>query len=227
VLADHAIAGGANWVTGANAVDHHVTGANVGRDFEVDEYTDLVQIVEGDPCPNCGAPVRIERSIVVGHIFELGTKYSAPLKATFIEEDGTERLFQMGCYGIGISRIMAAVVEQGHDEQGIVWPKAVAPFQVAVILATKDDARAVEEAERIYAELLERGVDVLLDDRDERAGVKFADADLIGYPVQVVVGKRGVEGGTVDLKLRTTGERSQAPLDGAARATLDLLAAAP
>jgi len=227
VLADHAIAGGANWVTGANAVDHHVTGANVGRDFEVDEYTDLVQIVEGDPCPNCGAPVRIERSIVVGHIFELGTKYSAPLKATFIEEDGTERLFQMGCYGIGISRIMAAVVEQGHDEQGIVWPKAVAPFQVAVILATKDDARAVEEAERIYAELLERGVDVLLDDRDERAGVKFADADLIGYPVQVVVGKRGVGGGTVDLKLRTTGERSQAPLDGAARATLDLLAAAP
>jgi len=227
VLADHAVAGGANWVTGANAHDRHVTGANVGRDFSVGGYTDLVQIVEGDPCPECGEPLRIERSIVVGHIFELGTKYSAPLAATFVEEDGTDVLYQMGCYGVGLSRIMAAAVEQRHDEQGIVWSKTIAPFEVVVVLANADDDRAVVEAERIYAELRERGVDVLLDDRDERAGVKFADADLIGYPVQVVVGKRGVEAGTVDLKLRSTGERSQAPLAVAATAALDLLATAP
>jgi prolyl-tRNA synthetase len=227
ILADHAIAGGANWVTGANAADRHVTGANVGRDFSVSEYADLVQVVEGDPCPVCSRPLRIERSIVVGHIFELGTKYSAPLEATFVEEDGSDRLYQMGCYGIGISRILAAAVEQRHDDQGIVWAKALAPFEVVVVLANADDERAVAEAERIYAELRERGVDVLLDDREDRAGVKFADADLIGYPVQVVVGKRGIEAGTVDLKLRSTGERSQAPLADATRAVLDLLAVAP
>ena len=227
ILADHSVRGGKDWVTGANKADHHVTGANAGRDFRVDEHTDLIQIREGDPCPVCGRPVRIERSIVVGHIFQLGTKYSEPLAATYVEEDGSSRLYQMGCYGIGISRIVAAAVEQRHDDLGIVWPKAIAPFQVAVILANQDDERVTAEAERIYVELLARGVETALDDRDERAGVKFADADLIGYPVQVVVGKRGVEGGSVDLKLRATGDRSQVPLADAAAAAVDLLATAP
>lgn len=227
VIADHSIAGGKNWVTGANEAEHHVTGANAGRDFRVDEVADMVQIREGDPCPVCGEPLVIERSIVVGHIFQLGTKYSEPLQATFIDQDGSPQPFRMGCYGIGISRIVAAVVEQRHDEHGIVWPKALAPYEVCVVIATRDHEGAVAEAERIYRELAERGVEVVIDDREESAGVKFADADLVGYPVQVVVGKRGVEAGTVDLKLRATGERSQGPLAEATQSVLDLLGSAP
>jgi prolyl-tRNA synthetase len=227
VIADHSIAGGKNWVTGANEPDHHVTGVNQGRDFRVDEVADMVQIREGDPCPICGQPLHIERSIVVGHIYQLGTKYSEPLQTTFIDQDGSPRLFRMGSYGIGISRIVAAVVEQRHDEHGIVWPKALAPFEVCVVIATRDHEGAVAEAERIYRELAERGVEVAIDDREESAGVKFADADLVGYPVQVVVGKRGVEGDTIDLKLRASGQRSQAPLAGATQAVVDLLVSAP
>jgi prolyl-tRNA synthetase len=227
VIADQSIAGGKNWVTGANEVEHHVTGANEGRDFRVDEVADMVQIREGDPCPVCGRPLRIERSIVVGHIYQLGTRYSEPLGSTFIDQDGSPRPFWMGSHGIGISRIVAAVVEQRHDEHGIVWPRALAPYEVCVVIATRDHEGAVAEAERIYRELVERGVEVVIDDREESAGVKFADADLVGYPVQVVVGKRGVEGGTVDLKLRATGERSQAPLAGAVQSVVDLLDSAP
>ena len=227
ILADHSVAGGKDWVTGANKVDHHVTGANAGRDFRFDGYADLVEIRTGDPCPICGAPLRIERSIVVGHIYQLGTKYSEPLQATFVDEDGGAKPFLMGCYGIGISRIVAAVVEQHHDDGGIVWPKSVAPYHVAVIIANRDDERAVAEAERIYGELAERGVEVVLDDREESAGVKFADADLVGYPVQLVVGTRGMKAGTVDLKLRATGARSKAPSAEALQAAVDLLAAAP
>jgi prolyl-tRNA synthetase len=224
VLADHSVRGGRNWVTGANELERHVTGANVDRDFRVDEYADLVQIREGDPCPNCGRPLRIERSIVVGHVYELGTTYSEPLSCAFVDEDGSARPYQMGCYGIGISRILAAVVEQRHDDDGIVWPRALAPFEVIVILATVDDERARTEAERIYRELSAAGVEVGLDDRQERAGVKFADADLIGSPVQVVLGRRGVEQGNADLKVRATGERSSAALADAAPAAIELLA---
>jgi prolyl-tRNA synthetase len=224
VLADHSVRGGRNWVTGANELERHVTGANVDRDFRVDEYADLVQIREGDPCPNCGRPLRIERSIVVGHVYELGTTYSEPLSCAFVDEDGSARPYQMGCYGIGISRILAAVVEQRHDDDGIVWPRALAPFEVIVILATVDDERARTEAERIYRELSAAGVEVGLDDRQERAGVKFADADLIGSPVQVVLGRRGVDQGNADLKVRATGERSSAALADAAPAAIELLA---
>ncbi len=227
VLADHTTRGGRDWITGANEVDRHVRGANAPRDFRVDRYEDLVQIRHGDRCPLDGGELRVGRSIVVGHIYQLHTKYSGPLKATFIDEDGAAKPYMMGSYGIGIGRIMAAAVEQFHDDVGIAWPKVMAPFEVEVVLATRDHEGSVDEAERIYRELRDLGVDVLLDDRDAAAGVKFADADLIGCPVQVVVGKRGVEGGTVDLKLRATRERSQAPLADAARAAVDLLALAP
>jgi prolyl-tRNA synthetase len=227
VLADETVRGGANWITGANAADVHVTGANTPRDFRVDEYLDLSQIREGDPCPNDGAPLRIGRSIVVGHIYELGTRYSEPLQARFVDEDGTEQHYRMGCYGLGIERTMAAAVEQFHDDAGIRLPKVLAPFEVVVIVANRDDERVVSEADRIHSELSDLGIEVAIDDREETAGVKFADADLIGYPVQLVVGKRGVGAGTVDLKLRATGERSQAPLADAARAAVDLLASAP
>jgi prolyl-tRNA synthetase len=227
VIADHSVRGGANWVTGADRVDVHVTGANVGRDFRVDRYEDIVQIREGDVCPNDGGALHIGRSIVVGHIYQLGTKYSAPLEATFLDEDGAQRLYEMGCYGLGVTRVMAAAAEQFHDESGLRWPKVLAPFQVVVIMANQDDPIVTREAERIYAELGERGVEAVLDDRDERAGVKFADADLIGYPVQITVGKRGIAAGTVDLKVRASGERSSAPLLEAARAASELLGAAP
>ncbi len=227
ILADHSVRGGKDWVTGANEVDHHVTGANAERDFQVDRYEDVVALRDGDRCPNDGGELRVGRSIVVGHIYQLGTRYSGPLKATFVDEDGSERLYQMGSHGIGISRILAAAVEQFHDDAGITLPKVLAPFEVVIVIANRDDERVVGEAERVYGELVDRGVEVVLDDREETAGVKFADADLIGYPVQVVIGKRGVEAGTVDLKLRSTGERSQAPLAGAAEAAVDLLGTAP
>ena len=227
ILADHSVRGGSDWVTGANEADHHVTGANVARDFRVDRYEDVIALRDGDRCPIDGGELRIGRSIVVGHIYQLGTRYSAPLRATFVDEDGSERLYQMGSHGIGISRVLAAAVEQFHDEMGLRLPKALAPFEVVVVLANRDQERVVAEAERVYRELLDAGVDAVLDDRDQTAGVKFADADLIGCPVQVVIGKRGVEAGTVDLKLRATGERSQAPLTESAGAAIDLLANAP
>ena len=227
VIADHAVRGGAAWVAGANAPDAHATGVATPRDFRVDRFEDVVALREGDRCPVDGGELHVGRSIVVGHIYQLGTRYSAPLGATFVDEDGTDRPYEMGSYGIGISRILAAAVERYHDDAGLVLPAHLAPFHVVVVVANRDDEAVVEHAERIYAELRDRGVEVVIDDREETAGVKFADADLVGYPVQVVVGKRGVKAGTVDLKLRATGERSQAPLTEAARAAVDLLAAAP
>jgi prolyl-tRNA synthetase len=227
VFADHTVRGGRDWVTGSNHQDRHVTGANAGRDFRVDRWEDVVTFREGDRCPIDGGVLRIGRSIVVGHIYQLGTNYSAPLGARFVDEDGSEKPYVMGSYGIGITRIMAAAVEQSHDDHGIVWSKVIAPFEVVVVIATRDHEPSVAEAERIHAELSERGVDVALDDRDRTAGVKFADADLIGYPVQVVVGKRGIEAGTVDLKVRASGERSTATLADATTAAVAALDAAP
>ncbi|MGH2530546.1 MAG: proline--tRNA ligase [Actinomycetota bacterium] len=227
IVADHRVRGQPSWVTGANKVDYHVTGAAAGRDFAVDRWEDLATVAEGDRCPRDGGLLRIGRSIEVGHTFQLGKKYSEPLKATFVDEDGIERPFLMGCYGIGISRIVSAVAEQHHDESGLAWPKAVAPYHAVVIVANRDDEQVMGAGERIYRELDEKGVEVLIDDRDETAGVKFADADLIGFPLQVVVGRRGIEKRTVDLKMRATGERSSSPLDRAAQAAGNLLAAAP
>jgi prolyl-tRNA synthetase len=214
-------------VAGANRADHHTTRVVLGRDFGVDVWADLAQVRDGDPCPRDGGRLEIGRSVEVGHTFQLGTRYSDPLKATFVDEDGIERPFVMGCYGIGVSRIVSAVVEQHHDEAGIAWPRAVAPYEACVLIANRDDERVVAEAGRIYAELMNRGVEVVIDDRDRTAGEKFADADLIGYPVQVVAGKRGVSAGIVDLKVRATGERSSAPLESATEATVELLAGSP
>lgn len=223
IFADPSIRGRAHWATGANRPDVHVTGATLDRDFRVDRWEDLVQIREGDPCPMDGGRLEIGRSIVVGHIYQLGTRYSAPLEATYQDEDGSQRLYLMGSYGIGITRIMAAVVEQHHDDAGIVWPRSLAPYEVAVIMANADDAGVASEAERIHRELASRGIEAVLDDRQERAGVKFADSDLVGYPLQVVVGARGLKEGTADLKVRSTGERSRAPLEAAAQAAAELL----
>jgi prolyl-tRNA synthetase len=227
ILADHSVRGRVNWATGANRADAHVTGANLDRDFRVDRWADLVRIHEGDRCPVDGGQLTIGRSIVVGHIYQLGTYYSEPLGATFQDEDGSLRPYVMGSYGIGITRIMAATVEQRHDDAGMIWPRALAPYEVAVIMANADDAEVGGEAQRIHGELMARGIEAVLDDREERAGVKFADADLVGYPVQVVIGSRGIGAGTADLKLRATGERSKAPLADVVAATAALLETAP
>jgi prolyl-tRNA synthetase len=227
VVADPSVRGGADWVTGANEADRHATGVNTPRDFRIDRVEDVVALREGDRCPNDGGRLHVGRAIVVGHIYQLHTHYSAPLGARFIDEDGTEKPYLMGSYGIGISRILAAAVEQFHDDAGLTLPRHLAPFEVLVVIANRDDERVVSEAERVYGELLDLGVEAVLDDREETAGVKFADADLIGYPVQVVIGKRGVQAGTADLKVRSTGERSQAALADAARSAMDLLATAP
>jgi prolyl-tRNA synthetase len=227
IIADHRVGTRRNWIAGANQVDLHTSGVNEGRDFRVDRWEDVVRVSEGDRCPVDGGALRFARAMVVGHTYELGTKYSVPLKATFVDEDGTEQPYVMGCYGIGLPRVMAAVVEQFHDDAGLRWPRRLSPYEVVVIVTNRDDERAVAEAERIYAELEALGVETVLDDREASAGVKFADADLIGFPVQVVVGKRGVVAGTVDLKLRATGDRSQAPLSEASDAVERLLSEAP
>ncbi len=227
IIADHSVRAGKNWITGANKTDYHMTGLNQGRDFRVDRWEDVSQVREGDPCPVCGGRLNLSRGMVVGHIYQLGARYSKPLKAMFVDEDGTEQPFQMGCYGIGVDRIVAAAAEQFNDEAGLMWPKALAPYDAIVVPTNMDQPSVVEAGERLYADLQDRGVDVVLDDREVTAGVKFADADLIGYPVQVVVGKRGIESGSLDLKARATGQREQAPLDDAVTAAQHLLATVP
>jgi prolyl-tRNA synthetase len=217
VVADPSIDAPRAWATGANRPDHHVTGAVLGRDFSVDIWAPLVMVVPGDACPNCGAPLAIDRGIEVGHVFQLGTKYSEQLGATYVDEEGVEHAMVMGTYGIGVSRVLSAIVEEYHDEHGIAWPEAVAPYQVhLIVLPGRGDAAAgvVEAAERIYGELVDAGVDVLYDDRDVSPGVKFADADLVGVPVQLVVGAKGLARGVVERKQRATGERSELPVDG-------------
>jgi len=227
IIADHSVRAGKNWITGANKTDYHMTGVNQGRDFRVDRWEDVSQVREGDPCPVCGGRLNLSRGMVVGHIYQLGARYSKPLEAMFVDEDGTEQPFQMGCYGIGVDRIVAAAAEQFNDEAGLMWPKALAPYDAIVVPTNMDQPSVVEAGERLYADLQDRGVDVVLDDREVTAGVKFADADLIGYPVQVVVGKRGIESGSLDLKARATGQREQAPLDDAVTAAQHLLATVP
>jgi prolyl-tRNA synthetase len=227
VMADHSVRAGRNWVTGANVPDAHVTGANVDRDFRVDRWEDVAQVRPGDPCPRCGGRLQLAKGIVVGHTYQLGTRYSKPLKATFVDEDGTEQPYQMGCYGIGVTRIVPAIVEQSSDNDGLRWPKSVAPYDAVVVPTNMDMPAVVEAAEQLYQALQAAGLAVVIDDREESAGVKFADADLIGYPLQVVVGKRGIEAGTVDLKVRATGQREKAPLEAVVASASGLLASAP
>ena len=191
-------------------------------------YTpDTFQVREGDPCPRCGGTLRLARGMVVGHTYQLGTRYSKPLKAMFVDEDGTEQPYQMGCYGIGLTRIVAAAAEQFNDDAGLKLPKALAPYQSVIIPTNMDLPAVVQTSERLYEEMNALGLDVVLDDREESAGVKFADADLMGFPLQVVIGKRGMESGTVDLKVRATGQRTKVPLPDVVRDVQTLLASAP
>jgi prolyl-tRNA synthetase len=200
VIADEALREG-QFVSGANRTGYHLRGVQVGRDFEA-RFANIREVQEGDTCPKCGGKLRLQTAIEVGHIFKLETKYTKPLEATFLDEDGTEKLMIMGSYGIGPARTMAAIVEQHHDEHGIRWPRSVAPYDVHLIVLPGLE----EQAEEVARKLDEAGDEVLLDDRDQRAGEKFADADLIGLPVRVTVGKKTLEDDAVDVRERVTGE---------------------
>jgi prolyl-tRNA synthetase len=207
ILADRTLQAELAWTVGANEPDHHLAGALPGRDFAVDVWADLVTAEPGDTCPQCGSVLKAARGIEVSQVFQLGTKYSERMRATYTDESGSEHPFIMGCYGVGITRSLAAIIEQHNDDQGIVWPVSVAPAEVAVLpLASDGDVASV--AADLCRGLAEAGIEVVLDDRDERAGVKFADADLIGWPFQLIVGKKGLAEGVVELKDRATGERS-------------------
>lgn len=212
VIADESLKAVTCWTVGANEDGFHFVGAHPGRDFKVDEWADLCMVKEGDACPVCGRPLKGARGIEVSQIFQLGTKYSEALGATFMDEDGTEKPLIMGCYGVGVTRAIAAIVEQCHDEHGIMWPLSVAPAHVCVIPLTVGDDLVQPAAERIARGLAEVGAEVVIDDRKERAGVKFNDADLIGWPLQVIVGKRGLENEEVEVKLRRTGEKTTVAL---------------
>jgi prolyl-tRNA synthetase len=201
ILADHEVRGMRNIVVGANAPDAHYVNANGGRDFGVDRYLDLRMVSENDPCARCGKPLRIVRGIEVGHVFRLGTKYSASMNATYLDAAGTAHPIVMGCYGIGVGRTAAAAVEQHHDADGIAWPLPIAPLQVMVVPVNAADSRSWETAQSLHDALEGAGVEVLLDDRDERPGVKFKDADLIGLPLRVTIGKALAQG-QVELMAR-------------------------
>ncbi|MCL4079595.1 proline--tRNA ligase [Coriobacteriia bacterium Es71-Z0120] len=218
VVADRSLAEERSWVVGANEDDYHLFGACPGRDFAVEVWADLVTARPGDLCPRCGASLEGARGIEVSQVFQLGTRYSETMGATFTDENGQERPFIMGCYGVGITRSLAAVIEQHHDDAGICWPVSVAPAE-AIVLPLSNDADVADAAERIFAELADAGVETVIDDRDERAGVKFADADLIGWPYQVIVGRKGLSAGVVEIKHRATGERESVPVDDAVART--------
>jgi prolyl-tRNA synthetase len=214
VIADHALEGLRGLVAGGNEADLHLTGVEPGRDFEP-TWADVRSVEAGDTAPD-GAEIHIEPAIEVGNIFKLGLRYSEPLGARFLDEDGKEQHIWMGSYGIGPARVVAAAVEQGADEQGISWPRAVAPFDVELVTLGKDGEEARTVADRLYEELREAGLDVLYDDRTNSAGEKFADAELLGCPLRLTVGKRSVESGELEVQVRRGREQRSVSLDGAA-----------
>jgi prolyl-tRNA synthetase len=203
VIADRTVATMGNFVVGANIDDHHYTGANIGRDFPEPVVADIRDAVAGDASPDGKGALEICRGIEVGHIFQLRTKYSSALNLTFLDESGKSQIMEMGCYGIGVSRIAAAAIEQNHDARGIIFPRAIAPFELALApIGLGKSAQVRETAERLYRELQQAGLDVLLDDRDERTGVMFADLELMGIPHRLVVGERGLKTGQLEYQGR-------------------------
>jgi prolyl-tRNA synthetase len=220
VIADEALRGLTGLIAGANEPDLHLRGVEPGRDFEP-TWADVRSVEAGDRCPG-GAEIRIEPAIEVGNIFKLGTRYSEPLGATYLDESGEERHVWMGSYGIGPARIVAAAVEQQADEQGICWPRPIAPFDVELVTLGKEGEEARTVADSLYEELRAGGLEVLYDDRDASAGEKFADAELLGCPLRLTVGRRGLESGELEVQIRRGQEKRAIPLDGAAAAATEL-----
>jgi len=216
IYVDHSALALADFVSGANEKDMHFTGTNWDRDVQGMIPADIRNVVEGDPSPSGHGRLQIARGIEVGHIFQLGQKYSEPMKGVVLDESGKEVALYMGCYGIGVTRIVAAAIEQNHDERGIIWPEPIAPFQVVLVpLGLQKSARVREVADRLYVELTAAGIEVLYDDRDARPGVKFADAELLGIPHRVVVGERGLEAGKLEYRNRRDTESQEFALDDA------------
>jgi prolyl-tRNA synthetase len=220
VVADEALRGLHGLVVGGNEPDIHLKGVEPGRDFEP-TWADVRSVEAGDTCPN-GAEIRIEPAIEIGNIFKLGTRYSEPLEATYLDEQGAERLVWMGSYGIGPARVAAAAIEQYADEQGISWPRSIAPFDVELVGLGKEGEEALEVSERLYGELREAGLEVLYDDRSAGAGEKLTDAELLGCPLRLTVGKKSVEAGEVEVQVRRGQEKRSLPLEGAAQAAAEL-----
>jgi prolyl-tRNA synthetase len=225
VIADFGLRGRRDMATGANTDDVHLTGVDVARDIEVGTWADLREVTEGEPCPRCGAPLQLTRVIEVGHIFKLGRKFTTALGVTVLGPDGSAITPIMGSYGIGVERAMAVIAEVHHDDAGLVWPVQVAPFEVTVITVSAKDHAVVTTAESIYAELRAAGMDVVIDDRDERPGVKFKDAELTGIPVRVSVGSRDLAEGVVEVVSRATGQKDRVPADQVVKRVRELLAA--
>jgi prolyl-tRNA synthetase len=216
VLADEALRGRRDMTTGANEDDFHLRGVSLERDVRVGRWLDLREVRDGEPCPACDAPLSVGKTIEVGHIFKLGTKYSETLGATVLDEEQKARPIIMGSYGIGIGRTMAAIVERRHDENGIVWPVSVAPFEVVVSVLNPKDVETAEAGTRIYEALRGEGIDAILDERDERPGVKFKDAELVGIPYRITVGPKGLADGKVELVTRRTGQKRDVDVHKAA-----------
>ncbi|MBT4678147.1 MAG: proline--tRNA ligase, partial [Acidimicrobiaceae bacterium] len=223
IYADEALRSRSGMTTGANEDDVHLEGVDVERDVAVDHWLDLRSIVDGESCASCGATLRIARCIEAGHIFKLGRRYADAMGVTVLDADGVNQVPTMGSYGIGVGRAMAAVAETHHDENGLVWPMGIAPYEVVLTVVKVDHEESMGCAERLYSELRAAGVDVLLDDRDGRPGVKFADAELIGIPLRVTIGPRGLENSIVELTARSDGERHDVPIDDVVARLVDLV----
>lgn len=215
MVADLAVKEMKNFVTGANREDFHLRNVNLDRDFQVEKFGDIRTITPEDTCPRCGGDIEFKRGIEVGHIFKLGTKYSRAMNAVYLDEQGRKEFMVMGCYGIGVGRTVAAAIEQNHDEAGIIFPIQIAPFEVTILPLQMHESPVTNTAEQIYRFLQKNGVDVLLDDRNERAGVKFMDADLLGIPLRVTVGTRGVKNGEIEVKMRADEKPRAVPIQDA------------
>ena len=202
IIADYSVKEIINAVSGANKKDFHLININMGRDYSVDDILDLRKVKKGDECPKCGEELKFFRGIEIGHTFKLGYKYSKSMKATFLDEKGQEQYFAMGCYGIGVTRIVAAVIEQGHDENGIIWPLPIAPFHITILPINYLNRDIKEISDKLYKKFLEKGYEVIIDDRNESPGVKFKDADLTGIPIRITIGEKGLKEGSVEVKLR-------------------------
>jgi prolyl-tRNA synthetase len=221
VIADESIQRLTQAITGANKTDHHYQHVKPGRDFEIKEIADIGMAAEGDMCTRCGSAMQLSKGIEVGHVFYLGKKYTQKLEAKVLGQDGKESHLVMGCYGIGVSRMLSAIIEANHDENGIVWPVSVAPFEVIITPVDFSDDRTQVESLRIYEELKSQGVDVILDDRDERPGFKFKDAELIGIPLRVTVGKKGLEKNIVEVVSRKDRKKIEVPLEAAVQTIME------
>ncbi len=206
IIADYSVMNMTNFVTGANREDYHLVNVNIGRDVTINTYADLRIVKAGAPCPRCGGSLKLARGIEVGHVFKLGYKYSKTMKAVYLDNEGKEQNLYMGCYGIGVSRTVAASIEQNYDERGIIWPVPIAPFHVIITPVNVKNEELATAAETMYRDLTDKGVEVILDDRDERAGVKFMDADLIGLPLRVTIGPKRLAEGKVEIRERKSGK---------------------